>query len=415
MFRNRAWRPRRLESLENRVLMAGDINFANGIITITGDNFEDTAEARFEGDRVFITLLSKNANGSTDQDQFNRQIQGVVGIDFDARDGNDSMKVVVNALNAGVDLSPITLGFYGGNGNDTFTNATNAAIKSYAIGDFGDDVLSGGGGLDFLIGGDGNDVYKFVDGTYHLGTDHVSDLSGDDTLDFSQLNHSVNVDLAVSNVQVVATGTLSMLLGPSAIENVIGSNFQDSIRGNSLANHLVGLGDWDTLEGRGGNDLLEGGTGGDTYVFKTEQGYLGVDSVLEGGADLIPDTLDFRGFGQGVKVDLAKAGNNLAVNNGYLRLKLLNSQTIENVFGSDFADEILGNDRVNTLRGGNGSDTINGRGGADWLYGDGGNDALTSDLADQVWGGRGADRFDGNLETWFGRPKAARYRDWGVF
>ena len=415
MFRKRASRPRRLESLEDRALMAGDINFANGIISLTGDNYVDTAEARFEGDRVFITLLSKNANGSTDQDQFNRQIQGVVGIEFDARNGDDTMNVVVNALNAGVDISPITIQFYGSNGNDTFKNATNAAIKSNAHGDAGDDVLSGGGGDDYLSGGADNDVYKFIDGTYHLGTDSISDYGGSDTLDFSQLNHSVTVDLAIQNTQVAASGTLLLTLGTLEIENVIGSNFQDTIRGNSLANRLVGMGDWDTLEGRGGNDLLEGNSGADTYVFKTDQGLLGLDSILE-GSDNFFDTLDFRGFAQGVNVDLAKSGNNLAVDNGYLKLRLLTAQTVENVFGSDFADEILGNDRVNTLRGGNGSDIINGRGGADWLYGDGGNDALFSDLADQVYGGTGSDRFDGILETFVRTKKTpARYRDWGTF
>ena len=44
----------------------------------------------------------------------------------------------------------------------------------------------------------------------------------------------------------------------SSIENVYGSNFDDSLRGDDNANSIWGANGNDIMYGRGGNDVLEG-------------------------------------------------------------------------------------------------------------------------------------------------------------
>ncbi len=62
--------------------------------------------------------------------------------------------------------------------------------------------------------------------------------------------------------------------------------------------------------------------------------------------------------------------------------------SIENLFGSLFADALVGNDGNNRLDGLTGDDFLDGRDGTDMMFGGSGNDTLK--------GGGGADWLDGN-------------------
>ncbi|MBI3465607.1 MAG: hypothetical protein HY000_21520 [Planctomycetes bacterium] len=69
-----------------------------------------------------------------------------------------------------------------------------------------------------------------------LGTD-----TSRDTLDFSSFVGPVNLDLARTDEQVVNAGNLKLkLLNATAIEDVVGSPFSDTILGTSRANRLLG-------------------------------------------------------------------------------------------------------------------------------------------------------------------------------
>jgi len=79
-------------------------------------------------------------------------------------------------------------------------------------------------------------------------------------------------DLLTTGVTVnLSTGTATSIDGGSdtliSIENVFGSNFNDSITGDSFNNTLTGLGGNDTLFGAAGNDILTGGSGADNFNF----------------------------------------------------------------------------------------------------------------------------------------------------
>lgn len=158
----------------------------------------------------------------------------------------------------------------GGSGSDTLN------------GDQGNDVLLGGSGNDSLNGGPGDDI--LVGGT---GNDTLNGgTSGNDTADFSDATGGVTVSLAVAGSQSVGGGLGSDTL--TNIDNLVGSNFSDTLTGDGNANILNGWVGNDGIGGGGGGDTLVGGAGIDTltggagndgfrYAFSNEGGDTIVD------------------------------------------------------------------------------------------------------------------------------------------
>ncbi len=143
---------------------------------------------------------------------------------------------------------------------DTLINILNAigtAFNDYMIGSSGDNWFSGLGGDDTLNGGAGQDAAQYFNASSGVVVNLVSGTAtggdGNDTL--------------------------------ISIENVTGSNYGDTITGNSTTggnNYLAGNGGDDSLTGGAGNDWLEGGSGNDTL-----SGGLGNDTMIGGdGSDL---------------------------------------------------------------------------------------------------------------------------------
>jgi Ca2+-binding RTX toxin-like protein len=141
------------------------------------------------------------------------------------------------------------------------------------------------------------------------------------------------------------------------------TNGDDSIS-SGLGNDLVfGLGGNDWFWQDTGADTIYGGSGTDTVAYYYH-------------ASASPGT-------EGVWVDLASGtgSRGAAAGDRYY--------SVENVWGSIYADNITGNDGDNELHGWSGDDVIKGGGGADDLYGESGNDTIK--------GGAGADILDGGL------------------
>ena len=173
---------------------------------------------------------------------------------------------------------------YGTNSDD---HKDGTELADTIFGFDGDDQLAGLGGNDYVIGGAGNDIVfgglgnDLLDGGLDVGRD--SDIfeggSDIDTVSYGQVQHGMFVDLAKGRADAVD----SQFRGPvdtlTSIENVNGTNFGDSLTGDSGANSLSGSGGIDGIDGGGGNDTLSGGLGKDGLF-----GGLGVDK-LTGGAD----------------------------------------------------------------------------------------------------------------------------------
>lgn len=159
----------------------------------------------------------------------------------------EAVQLVGNAANNLIDASASPLNAYlvGGFGDDSL------------VGGSGDDTLIGGGGNDLLSGGPGNDLYWFSGGQF--GTVQVIEATngGVDTFDFSMMTSAVDVDLSSTIARSVAPGLVMTIAGD--IENVIGSDFNDTLTGNALDNHLIGAGGQDLLQGGSGDDRIEAG------------------------------------------------------------------------------------------------------------------------------------------------------------
>ena len=143
----------------------------------------------------------------------------------------------------------------------------------------GGDSLYGGAAADVINGLNGNDTLKGFG-----GADRLDGGNGIDTVFYGDSSAGVGINLATGRgVGGSAEGDTLI-----SIENVFGSNFNDTLTGTSGANQLHGQDGNDVIKGGGGNDFLDGGNGNDILVSGIWDA-----STLDGGAG--DDT--FKGAG----------------------------------------------------------------------------------------------------------------------
>jgi VCBS repeat-containing protein len=263
----------------------------------------------------------------------------------DGQGGTDTRLVTITINGADEAGGPIT----GTAGNDILTGSSgDDSISGLA----GNDSLYGGGGNDLLIGGAGNDI--------------LNGGAGVDTAVYTDATAGVKLSLAIAAAQVTGgSGTDTV----SGIENITGSDFNDTLTGDAGANVLIGgLGN-DTLDGGAGADTLIGGAGNDVYM-------------VDNAADVIIET----------------AGNGTDTVRATAASYVLSAEVESLTYTGAGAFNGTGNASANTLTGGAGADTLSGVAGDDKLYGGAGNDALYGgDGNDAIDGGAGDDLMDGGL------------------
>ena len=258
--------------------------------------------------------------------------------------------------------------YTGTNGNNTVTGTSE------------EDTISGGGGNDTLNGGDGDDILN--GGT---GSDVLNGGAGFDTADYSTATAGVVLSFSATDGNGIGSQYTNLAAGGycgeasgdsfSGIEAFTGSAFADVVGGGST-DMTFNLGDgndiFDTNAAYTVADIVYGGNGNDT-MWTGE----GNDSLYGGaGNDMLygeggTDTAFYSDATSGVTVSLATTG---AQNTGGAGTDTLSS--IENLYGSGFADTLTGNSGDNTLWGGAGNDTLRGGAGNDTLYGGAGIDTL---------------------------------------
>ncbi|MEL7030129.1 MAG: calcium-binding protein, partial [Pseudomonadota bacterium] len=143
-----------------------------------------------------------------------------------------------------------------------------------------------GGGADSLLGGTGAD--HFIGGS---GADTMNGDAGEDTVDYRRSGAGVDVNLAAE------TGAGGDAAGDRliAVENLIGSNFADQLRGTASGNILIGEGGADALFAEAGDDTLFGGAGDDEIFAAAGADRLyggeGADELYGGDGDAGADSL----------------------------------------------------------------------------------------------------------------------------
>jgi Ca2+-binding RTX toxin-like protein len=228
-----------------------------------------------------------------------------------------------------VNLAVSTAQATGGSGSDTLTSIENLIGSAYADqltgntganslgGGAGNDTIDGGAGSDNMAGGDGSDGYFVRDGGDVVSeTNAVLATGGTDTVYSYWSAYTLTAN--VENGRILATGVANLT-------------------GNTLNNFLYA---------GAGNNVLDGGSGTDTVSYA--YGLAGTS---------------------GVSVSLAVSTAQATGGSGSDTLT-----SIENLFGSAYADQLTGNADANSLGGGAGNDTLDGGSGNDTMTGGDGSD-----------------------------------------
>ncbi len=229
------------------------VNAGDGMDIVTGSDFsdilngedgDDFIDAGHEGDDV--------VNGGKGEDDIicprgNQVLNGGEGDDkIRAGDGNSTLN--------------------GGPGDDILNGFATDGNKTFIGGD-GDDNMGGGNGKNTFVSGKGNDDIwgNKLDDTYIVAPgsiDSLFDESGNDSLDFSDAEYGIEIDLDLSSiVQIVDINGNEIVLN-GQFENFVGSQFNDVVSVKPL---LVPR-------------LIVGGTGTDTLIFDA----LGADATDSG-------------------------------------------------------------------------------------------------------------------------------------
>jgi Ca2+-binding RTX toxin-like protein len=365
--------------------------FANNMEYVTGSNFDDT---------IYGNALANILDGGAGNDV----LEGLVGADtLQGGNGSDTASYSFSAAAVTADLKA---GFYAGGDAQgdvlqSIENLTGSAFADTLRGDDGANVIDGGGGNDNIASYGGADTINGgagIDTVYYDGAavsinlatgqgfggdaagdtfqsvENVVGTAANDVIVASLAANSLNGGGGIDTVSYSASaggvaanlttglGSFSDATGDTyvGIENLVGSNFADTLTGNGGNNALSGAGGNDVFNGFGGADAFDGGAGIDIVYFDASPGAVQVNLATGTGtgSDAQGDT--FTG--------------------------------IENVYGSNFNDLLVGDAGANALSGADGDDTIQSGAGDDAVSGGNGNDLINAYAgADTIDGGAGID------------------------
>ncbi len=262
---------------------------------LTGGPSADTMDGGSGNDHVDGGSDRDNLHGGTGDDL----IMGDDGSDtINGDDGNDE----IHGGSGGEDMS-------GGNGNDRLYGDL---LDDHMSGDGGNDLLVGGHGGDKESGGSGDDWMRGgPNGDAYSGGDGTDTISYADTTPSWDTTTGVDVNLA-SGAIITPDGTETA----NGVENVLGSAFDDTLRGTGGTDGLDGGPGNDKITGGAGADQLNGGPGNDSCDSSAADKTIacGIGALPETPSDPRPTTayayLDPRGPDPGLYVlGQTSAGN----------------------------------------------------------------------------------------------------------
>ena len=381
----------------------------------------------------FAQSVSTFDNGNNLQQQASNG-PSVRGVTFNFLGGNDRLILLRNDDFAGLGTGIANMG----DGRDVVATSFNMS-GGFDLGS-GNDLFVCEGDVSFndsvtdivVLGGTGNDIIavttEHCDYRGEVGNDvFVSDGSnnsfdggdGTDTYSAEFAEFSASINLVAGTAFARFNLTSDTLIG---IENARGSDFADTILGNSGPNRIDGLGGGDAIDGGPGNDTISGG-GGTNTLF----GNSGIDTLVVDGTITSKTrngtTMRVIGSLNGVPFDNTAKDFEQVLDNGVLKsviffiadpnfvdavvpqpnLVIAETAVLPAITALLAGQTLTGNGNANTINGGTGSDdiagldgndTLNGKAGDDFINGGNGNDKLDGGSgSDRLTGGSGTDTF----------------------
>jgi Ca2+-binding RTX toxin-like protein len=321
------------------------LNGGAGNDTLVGGSGDDTFVVSDTGD-----VVTELAAGGTDKVLLTLGSSYTLAANVENLQftGTGGANVIGNELNNSIAGAGGNDTLAGGVGNDTITggdgadNVQGGVGNDLLFGGGGNDSVDGGAGADTLIGGPGNDTLEGGVITDKIGYTDANVV----TYDGAAAGINVNLETGVAQDGFGGTDKLSN------INIVVGSHFNDSIKGSSAM--LL-----EQFEGGAGDDTIDGGT-----VDALNQENNNRVNYMRATGGVLVDLEAGTGEGEGV-------GHDTLIN-------------ITQVRGTAFEDELLGSDTTLTeqFEGMAGNDTIDGRGGFDIVRYDSAAGAVSVNLAD---------------------------------
>src|SRR6266581_2313717 len=296
---------------DNVAFLDGSLLFVGNGAIDTGGVSPDDANNGLGGTIHNDQLLGLGGDDTFSPGAGNDRVDGGAGSDdvqyFDATGG-----VTVDLSHSG----PQNIG--GGMGSDTLISieaVTGSDFNDFFRGNAGDGFFNGGLGVDAMTY---DNATGPVTANLEAGTATGGGV-GTDTASYAHAASGVTVSLGQLNVAQNTGGAgVDTLV---AVENLLGSAFDDTLTGNNGANMLSGGAGNDTLDGGAGNDVLNGDAGNDLLI-----GGAGND-VLNGGLGV--DTASYATATAAVTVNLGLTTAQITGGAGTDTLT-----TVENLIGS---------------------------------------------------------------------------------
>ena len=231
-------------------------------------NVEEWTEISQTAGSSIITLVDNDTPPLT---TFNNTFGSYIGTT-----GADNVSVIsfFNSIVTGkgddiINLATSVSNIDAGDGNDEITSVR-STTSTNIDGGAGNDSITISGVVMNVFGGSGDDIIRLV----NTSAVTINGGNGIDTIDLSQFDNwgeGVGINLATNGFTAFGFSNISNL------ENVIGTNFADSIVGSSTSNLLNGGGGNDTIDSGLGSDTVSGGEGNDQL-----DGQSGTDTLIGG-------------------------------------------------------------------------------------------------------------------------------------
>ncbi len=322
----------------------------------------------------------------------------------------------------------------GGTGNDMLYGGSGGDTYSYNMGDGQDTIDNSGGGVDWLMFGEGITLDKL---TFNRSGDDLVITIDNGSDQITVLNWFVNSDNKIEYIKPDGGGGLTpaqveSMLGGTGFDNIVeGTSASEILDGSTGNDQIIGYAGNDQLYGYDGNDELIGGldndtmvgsAGNDTYIFEAGDGQDIIDNSgggidqLKFGAGLGLSALVFEQVNDDLLISVDGSSDSVTVLGWFTGADYqiesimlddgaqeLNPSQVEDLIDNgttpDFDNIINGTEGDDTmLFGGFGdfNDQINGFGGNDTLIGLAGDDELNGGLGnDSLIGGAGNDMLVG--------------------